>query len=114
MRVDVVPELYEIFIGTVDAIVGDVPLMEITRSTVPRYYAAAKRGIDFVGALFLLIITSPILILAAIAIVAHRRIPAALLPGAQRKEPQAVLGVQAPHDDQGRREAHRPGARRRR
>ena len=69
VRVDVVPELYEIFIGTVDAIVGDVPLMEITRSTVPRYYAAAKRGIDFIGALFLLIITSPILILASIAIV---------------------------------------------
>ena len=35
VRVDVVPELYEIFIGTVDAIVGDIPLMEITRSTVP-------------------------------------------------------------------------------
>ena len=46
VRVDVVPELYEIFIGTVDAIIGDVPLMQITRSTVPRYYAAAKRVID--------------------------------------------------------------------
>ena len=32
VRVDVVPELYEIFIGTVDTIVGDIPLMEITRS----------------------------------------------------------------------------------
>ncbi len=32
VRVDVVPELYEIFIGTVDAIVGDVPLMEITHA----------------------------------------------------------------------------------
>ena len=40
VRVDVVPELYEIFIGTVDAIVGDVPLMEITHATVPPYYAA--------------------------------------------------------------------------
>ena len=68
VRVDVVPELYEIFIGTVDAIVGDVPLMEITRSTVPRYYAAAKRAIDILGALFLLIIVSPILLIAAIAI----------------------------------------------
>jgi exopolysaccharide biosynthesis polyprenyl glycosylphosphotransferase len=69
VRVDVVPELYEIFIGTVDAIVGDVPLMEITRSTVPRYYAAAKRAIDIAGALFLLIITSPILLGAALAII---------------------------------------------
>lgn len=69
VRVDVVPELYEIFIGTVDAIVGDVPLMEITRSTVPRYYAAAKRAIDIAGALFVLTITSPVLVLAALAIV---------------------------------------------
>jgi exopolysaccharide biosynthesis polyprenyl glycosylphosphotransferase len=75
VRVDVVPELYEIFIGTVDAIVGDVPLMEITRSTVPRYYAAAKRLIDIVGALFVLIITSPVLLIASIGIVATDGFP---------------------------------------
>lgn len=69
VRVDVVPELYEIFIGTVDAIVGDVPLMEITRSTVPRYYAAAKRVIDVLGSLLLLVVLSPVLLVAAIAIV---------------------------------------------
>ncbi len=68
VRVDVVPELYEIFIGTVDAIVGDVPLMEITRSTVPQYQPAAKRAIDIVGALVMLIVLSPILLIAAIAI----------------------------------------------
>jgi exopolysaccharide biosynthesis polyprenyl glycosylphosphotransferase len=68
VRVDVVPELYEIFIGTVDAIVGDVPLMEITRATVPRYYAAAKRVIDLMIALAALVATSPILLTAAIAI----------------------------------------------
>jgi exopolysaccharide biosynthesis polyprenyl glycosylphosphotransferase len=69
VRVDVVPELYEIFIGTVDAIVGDVPLMEITRSTVPRYYAAAKRALDLFIAITLLVITSPLLLLAVLAIV---------------------------------------------
>ncbi|MGV8083251.1 MAG: sugar transferase [Coriobacteriia bacterium] len=69
VRVDVVPELYEIFIGTVDAIVGDVPLMEITRQTVPRYYWALKRGIDITFAALLLAILSPILLLASIAIV---------------------------------------------
>ena len=68
VRVDVVPELYEIFIGTVDTIVGDVPLMEITRATVPPYYAAMKRALDVVGALVILILTSPILLAAAIAI----------------------------------------------
>jgi exopolysaccharide biosynthesis polyprenyl glycosylphosphotransferase len=70
VRVDVVPELYEIFIGTVDTIVGDVPLMEITRATVPRYYAAMKRVLDVVGALAILVLTSPILLVAALAIAA--------------------------------------------
>jgi exopolysaccharide biosynthesis polyprenyl glycosylphosphotransferase len=68
VRVDVVPELYEIFIGTVDAIVGDVPLMEITHASVPRYYAAAKRAIDVLAAAVGLIVTSPILLAAAIAV----------------------------------------------
>jgi lipopolysaccharide/colanic/teichoic acid biosynthesis glycosyltransferase len=63
-----VPELYEIFIGTVDAIVGDVPLMEITHATVPRYYAAVKRVIDVLVALCALVVTSPVLLAAAIAI----------------------------------------------
>jgi exopolysaccharide biosynthesis polyprenyl glycosylphosphotransferase len=75
VRVDVVPELYEIFIGTVDAIVGDVPLMEITRSTVPRYYAAAKRGIDLLGSAVLFVLTSPLLLLAVIGIVATDGFP---------------------------------------
>jgi exopolysaccharide biosynthesis polyprenyl glycosylphosphotransferase len=75
VRVDVVPELYEIFIGTVDAIVGDVPLMEITRSTVPRYYAAAKRALDLIASALLLVLVSPILLLAIIAIVATDGFP---------------------------------------
>ncbi len=69
VRVDVVPELYEIFIGTVDAIIGDVPLMQITRSTVPRYYAAAKRALDLFASIVLLVLVSPVLLLACIAIV---------------------------------------------
>jgi exopolysaccharide biosynthesis polyprenyl glycosylphosphotransferase len=75
VRVDVVPELYEIFIGTVDAIVGDVPLMEITRSTVPRYYAAAKRGLDLIASFALLVLVSPILLVAVIAVVATDGFP---------------------------------------
>ena len=75
VRVDVVPELYEIFIGTVDAIVGDVPLMEITRSTVPRYYAAAKRALDLAGSVVLFVIASPLLLLAVIGIVATDGFP---------------------------------------
>lgn len=68
VRVDVVPELYEIFIGTVDSMVADIPLMEITRTSVPRWFAPAKRFIDIVGSLFLLLLLSPILIIAALGI----------------------------------------------
>ncbi|NTU70766.1 MAG: sugar transferase [Coriobacteriia bacterium] len=75
VRVDVVPELYEIFIGTVDAIVGDVPLMQITSSSVPGYYAAAKRVLDLIGATLLLIVTAPLLLLAALAIVLTDGLP---------------------------------------
>lgn len=69
VRVDVVPELYEIFIGKVDALVGDIPLMQITSSSVPRYYAAAKRAIDVLGALVLLVLVSPLLLVSAVAII---------------------------------------------
>lgn len=69
VRVDVVPELYEIFIGRVDALIGDIPLMKITESFVPRYYRAAKRALDLAGALFLLVLVSPILAIAALAII---------------------------------------------
>ncbi len=68
VRIDVVPELYEIFIGTVDAIVGDVPLMEITRSSVPPYQTFVKRSIDVLGSALLIVLLSPVLLLAALAI----------------------------------------------
>lgn len=69
VRVDVVPELYEIFIGRVDALIGDIPLMQITSFSVPRYYQAAKRAIDIIGGLIVLLLVSPVLLIAAIAIV---------------------------------------------
>ncbi len=114
VRVDVVPELYEIFIGTVDAIVGDVPLMEITRSTVPRYYGAAKRAIDLCRRAVPARHHEPDPDRRVARDPGHRRIPADLRPRAQRQAPQAVLGLQAAHDGQGRREAHRSGSCRRR
>jgi len=68
VRIDVVPELYEIFIGSVDALIGDIPLMQITSTSVPRYYAAAKRSIDVVGGVVLLVLLSPVLLIAGLAI----------------------------------------------
>lgn len=66
-RVDVVPELYEVFIGTVDSIVADIPLMEITHRS-PRWYIAAKRVGDVAFALLLLVVLSPVLLLTGLAI----------------------------------------------
>ncbi len=68
VRVDVVPELYEIFIGRVDALIGDIPLMKITESSVPRYYRAAKRAMDVAGALALLVIAGPVLLAGMLAV----------------------------------------------
>jgi exopolysaccharide biosynthesis polyprenyl glycosylphosphotransferase len=67
VRVDVVPELYEIFIGEVDSIVADIPLMEITHRPA-QWYTALKRLLDVVGALVLLVLLSPVLLLAAVAV----------------------------------------------
>jgi exopolysaccharide biosynthesis polyprenyl glycosylphosphotransferase len=67
VRVDVVPELYEIFIGEVDSIVADIPLMEITHRS-QQWYVAAKRVFDFLGALLLMVVLSPVLLLAGLAI----------------------------------------------
>jgi exopolysaccharide biosynthesis polyprenyl glycosylphosphotransferase len=75
VRVDVVPELYEIFIGRVDALIGDIPLMKITESFVPRYYRAAKRAIDIVGALVMIVLVSPVMLIATIAILLTDGVP---------------------------------------
>lgn len=68
VRVDVVPELYEIFIGTVDSMVADIPLMEITHAGVPPYFAAVKRGVDIVFAALLLLLVSPVLLLSGLGV----------------------------------------------
>jgi exopolysaccharide biosynthesis polyprenyl glycosylphosphotransferase len=68
VHVEVVPELYEIFIGTVDTVVGDIPLMELTRATTPPWYPPFKRLVDIAGSLVLLILLAPVLLVAMLAI----------------------------------------------
>ncbi|MDI6842813.1 MAG: sugar transferase [Anaerosomatales bacterium] len=68
VRVEVVPDLYEIFIGTVDSAVSDIPLMQLTGRPVPGWFEVSKRTIDVVGALVLLTILSPVLLFAALGI----------------------------------------------
>lgn len=68
VRVEVIPELYEIFIGTVDSTVSDIPLMELTRPESPGWFRLVKRLLDTALALVLLVLLSPVLVLAAIGI----------------------------------------------
>ncbi|MBE0476943.1 MAG: sugar transferase [Coriobacteriia bacterium] len=75
VRVEVVPELYEVFIGTVDSMVADIPLMEITRRTVAPWYSATKRALDIAGAAVLLIALSPVLLFAALGVALTMGLP---------------------------------------
>jgi len=68
VHVEVVPELYEIFIGTVDTVVGDIPLMELTKATTPPWYPPFKRLVDVVGSLVLLVVLAPLILVAALAV----------------------------------------------
>lgn len=70
VRVDVVPELYEVFIGTVDSLIGDIPLMEITRRTVEPWFVMLKRIVDLAAALALLVVVAPLMLATALAILA--------------------------------------------
>lgn len=68
VRLEVIPELYEIFIGTVDSTVSDIPLMELTRPATPGWFVGVKRLIDIVFALLLLVLLSPVVLLVMVAI----------------------------------------------
>lgn len=68
VRVEVIPELYEIFIGTVDSTVSDIPLMELTRRAAPGWYLSSKRLLDVLGSLVVLIALSPLLLITFLAI----------------------------------------------
>ncbi|MCE5192114.1 MAG: sugar transferase [Actinomycetia bacterium] len=68
VRVEVIPELYEILIGTVDSTVSDIPLMQLTHTTVPGWFVALKRGLDVVIGLFALVVLSPAFLLVSAAI----------------------------------------------
>ena len=78
VRVDVIPELYEIFIGTVDAIVADIPLMEITHRAHRGAYPVAKRALDVVLSLVMIVVLSPVMLVFALLILASMGAPVLL------------------------------------
>ena len=76
VAVDVVPRLFE-FLDGVRALdqVGGLPLLSIGTPTLSRVSMAAKRILDVVGSLGLIIAFSPVMVVAAIAIKLESRGP---------------------------------------
>ncbi len=69
VRVDVIPGLYEILTGKVDyTLVSDIPLVELTKEPVSPWVISTKRIFDVALAAVVLVVSSPIMILTALAI----------------------------------------------
>ena len=68
LTVDVVPELYETFMGRTHTIIGDIPLMRIVTGSIARYQKVLKRSVDIFAALLFLILVSPLMVICALAI----------------------------------------------
>lgn len=67
--VEIVPDLYEIFIGTVDHnLLSDIPLVALTKKPVPEWVSLLKSIFDRVGALFLLLVASPVFLAVALSV----------------------------------------------
>jgi len=69
VRLEVIPELYEIYIGKVDhALLSDIPLVQLTREPAANWVYLIKRFADVVAASLGLLVASPIMLLIAAAI----------------------------------------------
>lgn len=68
LTIDVVPDLYEVFIGQADSIVGDVPLMRVATAQSSHYQSGLKRLGDFVGFICIGILTLPVWVFAMLGI----------------------------------------------
>ncbi len=66
VKVEVIPDLYEIFVGRVDhTLISDIPLVELTRGNVPDWVRTTKRLSDIVAAGVLLLLTLPVMLVTA-------------------------------------------------
>lgn len=67
--VEVIPDLYEIYIGRLDHnLISDIPLVQLSKEPAPSWVRATKRIFDLALAIIGLILASPIMLAAAIAI----------------------------------------------
>lgn len=69
VRLEVIPDLYEIYIGKVDhALVSDIPLIQLTREPAANWVYLVKRLFDMLLASIGLLLSLPLIIITAIAI----------------------------------------------
>ncbi|MBI4744677.1 MAG: sugar transferase [Actinobacteria bacterium] len=69
VKVDVIPDLYEISIGKIDYfLIDDIPLVELTKEPVPSWVQLTKRIADIVLAFLILIFMSPFVLLFSVLI----------------------------------------------
>lgn len=69
ISIEVVPDLYEIFVGKIDhSTLSDIPLVRLTAEPVSDWIRFLKRAVDITGALFLLVLTAPLMFLAVVLI----------------------------------------------
>jgi exopolysaccharide biosynthesis polyprenyl glycosylphosphotransferase len=69
VKVEIVPDLYEIFIGRVDyTLLSDIPLIELTKDPVPGWVSLVKLLGDLLGALVLLVLLSPLMLFVAVLV----------------------------------------------
>ncbi|MGQ9631111.1 MAG: sugar transferase [bacterium] len=68
-RISVVPSAYEIMIGKVRHLqIRDIPLIEVVKHPDTLFNRAVKRTIDLLLSLILVVLTSPVMLVAALAI----------------------------------------------
>lgn len=75
VRIDVVPELYEVFLGNFDSQIGDIPLVHVTGARAPEYFGPIKRVSDIAMALVGLVLASPVMLVASIFVLLEDRGP---------------------------------------
>ncbi len=76
IHVEVVPDLYEIFVGRVSpSTIADIPLVELSRHPADPVVRLTKRVVDIVFSVMLILLTFPVTLLAAIMVILASRGP---------------------------------------
>jgi exopolysaccharide biosynthesis polyprenyl glycosylphosphotransferase len=68
VTIDIVPDVYEILLASTGSIVGDIPLIHATGKQLSGYGLVPKKIFDLVLGIIFIILGSPIMLFAAIAI----------------------------------------------